>query len=94
MGDHGTRGADVNNLNTGRRFTLDPSMTYGQMRRALAKQKNAPIVFGMSNEELEESYGATCGVYDECLQAIAINSDMFCERKLGISMPSQANSKR
>lgn len=81
MGDHGTRGADVNNLNTGRRFTLDPSMTYEQMRRALAKQKNAPIVFDMSNEELEESYGATCGVYDECLQAIAINSDMAYVQK-------------
>ena len=76
----GTQGADVNNLNTGRRFTLDPAMTYGQMRQALAKQKNAPIVFSMSGEELGEC-GTTCGVYDECLQAIAINRDMTYVQK-------------
>lgn len=75
------QGADVNNLNTGRRFTLDPAMTYGQMRQALARQKDTPIVFSMSGSELEKTCGKVCGVYDEYLQTITINRDMTYVQK-------------
>lgn len=80
MGECGTEEENVSNLRTGRCFSLDPDMSYGQMRTQLARQKGSPIVFSMSGKELS-AYGMTCGVYDEHMQAIAINRDMTYTQK-------------
>lgn len=71
----------MNNPNTGRRFSLKPTMTYGQMCRELTRQHGAPIVFSVNSEELGEYGATTCGVYDECTQTIAINRDMTYVQK-------------